>query len=255
MKSSNQTPEEVELQQKEALLQQRQELLTEKELVLSTLQADLHSFEIEYYLKVGEKYVHIDRLQATLDSLLASKTPKDVNAKMRATESSKKAQQSENDAEQYKQLNETRQNKFEATPELKSLYRELAKLLHPDLTLDPEEKQRRHKLMQQINEAYQAGNLKKLTDILEAEKNNPENIKGDDIGSALVRAIRKIAQVEKRISELENEIEQLRKTDLFVLFEVIEREATKGINKLETMAAELDSRISFLQTQIEKANK
>jgi hypothetical protein len=255
MKPSSQTPEEVELRQKEDLLQQRQELLTERELVLSTLQANLHSFEIEYYLKVGEKYVHIDRLQATLDNILASKAPKDVNAKKRAAESNKKAQQSEHDAEQYKQLNETRQNKFEATPELKSLYRELAKLLHPDLTLDPKEKERRHKLMQQINEAYQADDMKKLTEIWEAEKNNPENIKGDDIGSALVRAIRKIAQIEKRIAALEYELQQLRKTDLFVLFETVEKEAAKGIDQLKIMEAELESRITFLQNQIEQVSR
>jgi uncharacterized small protein (DUF1192 family) len=255
MINKKQTPEEIELQQKEEILKQRQEILTERELTLSTLQADLHSFEIEYYLKVGEKYVHIDRLQATLDNILASKAPKDVNANKRAAESNKKAQQSENDAEQYKQLNETKQNKFEATPELKSLYRELAKLLHPDLTLDQKEKERRHKLMQQINGAYQAGDLKKLNDIWEAEKNNPENIKGDDIGSSLVRAIRKIAQVEKRIATLEYELEQLRKTDLFILFEVVEKETAKGNNKLETMAVELESRIAFLQNQIGQTNR
>jgi uncharacterized small protein (DUF1192 family) len=255
MNNKNQTPEEIELQQKEELLQQKQELLTERELALSTLQADLHSFEIEYYIKVGEKYVHLDRLQATLDNILATKMPHDVNAKKRAAESDKKAQQSANDAEQFKQLKEDDKGKFQATPELKSLYRELAKLLHPDLTLDPKEKERRHRLMQQINEAYQAGDLKRLNDIWEAERNNPENIKGDDIGSSLVRAIRKIAQIEKRIAALEYEIEQLRKTDLFVLFEVVEKEAAKGIDQLEVMSAELESRITFLQNQIEQANK
>jgi hypothetical protein len=255
MINAKQTPEEIELQQKEELLQQKQELLTEKELALSTLQADLHSFEIEYYLKVGEKYVHIDRLQATLDNIIASKAPKYINAKKRAAESNKKAQQSENDAEQYKQLNETKQNKFEATPELKSLYRELAKLLHPDLTLDPKEKQRRHKLMQQINEAYQAGDLKRLNDIWEAEKNNPENIKGDDIGSSLIRAIRKIAQIEKRIAELENNIAELHKTDLFVLIEAVQKENESGNDWLAQMSTELASRIIFLQRQIDQANK
>jgi len=121
--------------------------------------------------------------------------------------------------------------------------------LHPDLTLDPKEKERRHRLMQQINEAYQAGDLKRLNDIWEAERNNPENIKGDDIGSSLVRAIRKIAQIEKRIAALEYELEQLRKTDLFVLFEVVEKEAAKGNDKLDVMAQELESRIVFCKTR------
>lgn len=255
MNISKQTPEEIELQQKEELLQQKQEILTERELALSTLQADLHSFEIEYYMKVGEKYVHLDRLQATLDKILAAKMPHDVNAKKRAAESDKKAQQSANDAEQFKQLKEDDKGKFHATPELKSLYRELAKLLHPDLTLDPKEKERRHKLMQQINEAYQAGDLKRLNDIWEAEKNNPENIKGDDIGSVLVRAIRKIAQVEKRILEIDSALDELRKTDLYSLFETVQKEFEKGNDWIEQMSKELESRIAFLQSQIEQANK
>lgn len=254
MINKTQTPEEIELAQKENMLQQKQEILTDRELAFSTLQADLHSFEMEYYLKVGEKYVHIDRLQATLDNIIASKAPRDINAKKRAAESNHKAQQSENDAEQYKQLNETKQNKFEATPELKSLYRELAKLLHPDLTLEPKEKQRRHKLMQQINEAYQAGDLKRLNDIWEAERNNPENIKGDDIGSSLVRAIRKIAQIEKRIMELENNIEELCKTDLYLLFGTVQKEFKKGNDWIEQKSEELESRIAFLQSQIDQAN-
>lgn len=255
MAGIQQTPEEIELCQKEELLQQKQEILTERELTFFTLEADLHSFEIEYYLKVGDKYVHIDRLQATLDNVLASKIPHDASAKKRAVESNQKAQQSANDAEQFKQRHENKQNKFEPTPELRSSYRELAKLLHPDLTLDPKEKERRHKLMQQINEAYQVGDLQKLKDIYETEKNNPENIKGDDIGSSLVRAIRKIAQIEKRIAELENSLNELRKTDLYILFEAVNKEARKGNDLLEKMSIELESRIAFLQKQIEQANK
>ncbi len=256
MKIINQTPEEIELQQKEEAFQQKKEILAERELALSTLQADLHSFEIEYYLNVGEKYVHIDRLQATLDSIIASKMPHDTNAKKRATESNQKAKQSASDAEQFKQLNEKDdKGKFQATPELKSLYRELAKLLHPDLTLDPDEKARRHRLMQQINEAYQAGDLKKLNDIWEAEKNNPENIKGDDIGSSLIRVIRKIAQIEKRIAELEGNISELQKTDLYILLEAVQKKNENGIDWLTQMSTELASHIVFLQNQIDKANK
>lgn len=255
MRSTKKAPEEVELCQKEELLQEKKEILTERELALSTLQADLRSFEIEYYLKVGEKYVQLDKLQATLDNIFASRIPSDLNAKKRAAESKQKAQQSASDAEQFDQRHENKQPKFEATTELKSIFRELAKLLHPDLTLDPNEKERRHRFMQQINEAYQAGDLKRLNDIYDAEKNNPDIIKGDDVGSSLVRIIRKIAQVEKRIVELDRDLDELHKTDLFILFETVKKENQKGNNLLEKMSTELDSRITFLQNQIEQANK
>ena len=255
MDVSTHTPEEIELKQKETLLQQKLDELTEFELSLSTLQADLRSFEVEYYLKVGSKYVQLDRLQATLDVILASKIPSDTKAQKRAAESKAKAEQTAHDAEQFQDVQQNRAQKFQPTDEVKTLYRELAKLLHPDLTLDPNEKERRHGLMQQINEAYQSGNLKKLQDIWEAEKNNPENIKGDDVGSSLVRTIRKIAQAEKRIVAIKEEIEQLHKTDLYILFETVRKETGKGNDLIEKMSADLNSQIIFLQSQIEKVNR
>jgi len=254
MKNIPKSPEEVELKQKEELLRQKQDVLAELELTLSTLQGQLKSFEVEYYLKVGSKYVQVDRLQATLDKILAAKIPFDATAQKRAAESQTKAEQSAHDAEGFSH-NESDRHRPEATPELKALYREAAKLFHPDLTLDSQEKERRHRIMQQINEAYQKGDIEKLQQIFDAEKNNPELIKGDDIGSALVRVIRKIAQVDRRIPEIESAIATLQSTDLFHLLETVKKETEKGIDLLENMANELLPRIAFLERQIEIANK
>jgi hypothetical protein len=254
MKQIHKSPEEVELQQKEELLHKKQEELAELELSLSTIEGQLKSFEVEYYLKVGSKYVQFDQLQATLDKALAAKIPFDTTAQKRAAESQAKAEQSTHDAEGFSH-SESDRHRPEATPELKALYREAAKLFHPDLTLDPGEKERRHHLMQQINESYQRGDIESLHHIFDAEKNNPELIKGDDIGSALVRVIRKIAQVDKRISDIETAIAALQKTDLFQLRETIAKEAEKGIDLLDKIANELLSRIVFLERQIEIANK
>jgi hypothetical protein len=254
MKQIHKSPEEVELQQKEELLLRKQDELAELELSLSTLEGQLKSFEVEYYLKVGSKYVQVDQLQATLDKILAAKIPFDVTAQKRAAESQAKAKQSTHDAESFSD-SESDKHRPEATPELKALYREAAKLFHPDLTLDPGEKERRHHLMQQINEAYQKGDIERLQQIFDAEKNNPDLIKGEDIGSALVRVIRKIAQVDKRIPEIQTAITALQKTDLFHLFEAVEKETKKGIDLLDKLANELLSRIAFLERQIEIANK
>lgn len=254
MKNVRKSPEEIELQQKEELLHQKQDVLAELELTLTTLEGQLKSFEIEYYLKVGSKYVQVDQLQATLDKILAAKIPFDATAQKRAAESQAKAEQSAHDAEGFSH-SESDSHRPEATPELKALYREAAKLFHPDLTLDPDEKERRHHLMQQINEAYQRGDIEKLRQIFDAEKNNPDLIKGDDVGSALVRVIRKIAQANRRISEIESAISTLRSTDLFLLFETVEKEMEKGNDILDNMAKELLSRITFLERQIEIANK
>lgn len=244
------TPEQVELQIKEELLNKKQDSLTELELTLSTLKGDLRSFEKEYYSKVGTKYTSLDNLQATLDKILLSKTPTSKIFQKKAHDSQAKAANSYSNQEDFSNKQKDNPNKFEPTPELKSLYRELAKLLHPDLVLDIDEKARRHKLMQEINEAYQTNDFEKLIQIYEKEKNNPDHIKGEDIGSSLVRVIRKISQIEFRITQIETELEETRKSDLYKLFITIQNEKIKGIDLLEKMQEDLDSQIQFIQDQI-----
>ena len=252
IRHSNLSPEEVELKQKQEILSQKQSILAELELTLTTLQANLKSFEIEYFLKVGSRYVELDELQALLDQILASKKSSDPTAKRKAQESRQRAEESAKDAKQFKGQDENGKQKFKPTTELREIYRELAKLVHPDLTLDPVEKARRHGLMQQINEAYQNGDMAKLEEILDIEKHNPESIKGDDVSALLVKTIRKIAQVEKRIKVLEKELETFRKSDLYILYETVNREREKGKDLLGGMSKELNDRVYFLRQQIER---
>jgi len=247
------TPEEKEFASKRQILSDKEEQLAEKELEFSTLQAELKSFQIEYFTKVGFKYVELDRLQAVLDKLLASRSPSDDHARKTAYESRQRAEQSSREADAFKSISEKTASKFESSAELKSIYRELAKLVHPDLALDQAEKERRHLLMQQVNEAYQAGDIKKLRDILESEKMSPERVKGDDIGSSLVKIIRKIAQIEKRIEVVKLRIAELWKTEMFLLKEKVKAERAIGKDILEQLAKSLDGKISALKTQISKS--
>src|SRR4030042_2886471 len=251
MIKTKQTPEEVELQIKEDLLKTKQESLTELELTLSTLSGDLRSFEIEYYTKVGTKYAQIDRLQATLDKILLSKTPTSKIFQKKAQESQAKADKSFSNQEAFSKSHNENSKKFEATSELKSLYRELAKLLHPDLVLDPVEKKRRHLLMQEINEAYQTNNIEKLIQIYNEERNNPDLIKGEDVGSSLVRIIRKISQIDLRIAQIDEELKTIQKSDLYKLFITIQNEKSKEIDLLDKLQTDLESQIEFIKNQIE----
>src|SRR5439155_16413031 len=88
---------------------------------------------------------------------------------------------------------ESKPNRSES---LRNLYRQAAKLLHPDLTLDGEEKKKRHGLMGEINEAYARGDEERIHAILREWHASPDNVPGDGPGTDLVRVIRKIAQVE-----------------------------------------------------------
>src|SRR5262249_61253837 len=97
---------------------------------------------------------------------------------------------------------------------MRNLYRQAATLLHPDRTLDGEEKEKRRRLMAEVNDAYQRGDEERIRAILRDWHASPESVQGDGPGAELVRIIRKIAQVEKRLKAIAAEMELLRQGEL-----------------------------------------
>ncbi len=83
---------------------------------------------------------------------------------------------------------------------LKKLYRQLARRFHPDLTTDPVERERRNRLMAEINEAYSDRNM----DALQTLAAQPEDAKIDQpIAILQLRQLEQIhTQLSMRIGEL-----------------------------------------------------
>ena len=55
-------------------------------------------------------------------------------------------------------------------------------MIHPDLALDNEERERRHSLMAKLNDAYSAGDQILLNKLVEEYRDSPDLITGDSIG-------------------------------------------------------------------------
>ena len=104
------TPEQEELEKKKAELAALETELAEKELNLVTFQAELSSFENEYMRVIGICYTELDRIEAQIEEYIA--------------------------------LLESGRD-FQPSAELKKLYCQVAKKIHPDLATDDEERQRR----------------------------------------------------------------------------------------------------------------
>ena len=200
------TPEQEELEKKKAELIALETELAEQELHLATFQAELNAFEKEYMRIIGVRYTELDRIEAQIEEYLA--------------------------------LLESTQD-FKPSPELKKLYREVAKKIHPDLATDDEERQRRQDLMAEANIAYENGNIEKLKSILQEWENSPELVEGEGIVFELIRIIRQIAQSRDRLKAILLEITALEQTELFQLkTKVIEAEQV-GQDLLADMADEL----------------
>ena len=213
------TPEQEELERKKAELAELGTELVEKELSLATFQAELNSFENEYMRVIGTRYTELDRIEAEINEYIA--------------------------------LQESNQD-FKPSPELKKLYREVAKKIHPDLATDDEERQRRQKLMVEVNQAYENGNLEQLKAILQDWESSPESLKGEGISFDLIRIIRQIAQSRERLKTIQTEIQLLEQTELGQLRQKILQAKETGQDLLADMANELDEQINDLKEKLKQ---
>jgi hypothetical protein len=203
------SPEEEELQRKKALLAQLEAQLADRELELAALLADLHHFEQHYLRTVGQRYALLDELKAQLAETQARRNPHNDTASDEARKAREQAQDSARAVGDQPDESAS-QPKPARSESLDKLYRQAARLLHPDLTLDPEEKKKRHDLMAEINDAYARGDEERIRAILREWHTAPESVHGDGPGAELVRIIRKIAQVEKRLTIIATELDRAR---------------------------------------------
>ncbi|MGO8748104.1 MAG: hypothetical protein ACLQNE_19190 [Thermoguttaceae bacterium] len=137
------SPEEEELDHKRVELERFQSELAESELQLATLRSELVAFERRYLEVVGSRYAELDRLEAQTAEAIARRDPQNPSARQKADAAQARAQESAEAMGDVGQ--EPSPRGFEPTEELKALYRQAAKELHPDLTTNEEDRARRQR--------------------------------------------------------------------------------------------------------------
>ncbi len=252
------TPEEEELTRKKAHLAALEVQLADRELTLAALLADLHHFERQYLQAVGRRYALLDQLRADIAEARARQSPHSQETRDQARQARSQARESARAAGEG-QADAASPNEAAAPPKpqhsesLDKLYRQAARLLHPDLTLDGDEKARRHRLMAQLNDAYARGDEDAIRAILRDWHASPESVPGDGSGAELVRVIRKIAQVEKRLKAIAAELDGLRQGELFRLKPQVEDARTNGRDLLSDLGQQLDREIAGAQAELKRA--
>jgi hypothetical protein len=216
------SPEDEELNRKKARLAELEAQLADRELELASFLADLVRFEKSYLQKIGRRYAMLDELRAGIAEARAKRNAHRHDAREQARQARSKAQESarvigEQSPGASSPDDEGSSSKPIHSEMLRSLYRQAAKLLHPDLTLDAQEKEKRHRLIAELNEAYARGDEERMRAVLREWHASPESVQGDGPGAELVRVIRKIAQVEKRLKCIASELDRLHQGQLFKL--------------------------------------
>lgn len=240
-------PEEDELARKKAELSELQSRLADQELALTALRSELTGFERAYLRTVGARYAELDEIEAQIAEQRARLRP-DKTVRDAATHARERASASRNSVAKA-EVEPPRGSKSQA---LRSLYREVAKRIHPDLATDPLDRARREQFMADANRAYEQGDEARLRAILTEYEASPESVKGDGTAAELVRVIRKIAQVKKRLTKIDQELAELRNSELFVLKAKVDRATASGMDLLKEMAEDLDAEIAISRERLKK---
>lgn len=248
---STRTPEEKELESKEAQFAALEAQLVQRELDLNTLQASLSSFEQRYLRLIGAKWAKYDEVEARIAEITQLLNPQDSAARQYAKAARSQADETAQTCSGFSGTPDTEEQPFRADDNLKALYRQVAKKVHPDLATNDSDRTKRTQIMAEANAAYRDGNTALLTELLIQWEQSPDNVQGDGVGSRLIRMIRQIAQVEARLEQVEEEIRLTEQTELYVLFKKTEEAAITGFDLLAAMAAEIDEKIQAKLHQLD----
>jgi hypothetical protein len=241
-----QTPEEMELVRKREELAAIRTVLADRELELADVRAQLRSFEGRYLREVGILYAELDEWVARIAELEASLS-KSVDARNQATQARKQAEETRAAA----QGEASKSQDFKPSVDLKNLFREVAKRIHPDFAKDDIDRERRTELMAEANQAYLDGDSEALRHILNGYNESSEAVLGEGIGAELVRIIRQIHQARQNIESIEKSIAKLNSTELAALRTDTVVAEQEGRNLLAEIETKVRARLSVLQKRYE----
>ncbi len=243
------SPEEEELRRRRQLCAQLERKLAETEELYKQLQEELRNLQRRYLKIVGPRLVELDEAEAELAEAIARRRPRDQRAQAAARRARRKAQNSRAALDATMGLAEPPVPPPRPAS-LKKLYRDVARRLHPDFSVDERDRQLREWFMAEANRAYQAGDEMKLRSLVDDYQCNVETVAAEGPAGELVRAIRRFTWLKRRLSRLDCAIRLMLRSDLYRLRMKMDRSSREGRDFLLETAVQLDRQIAQLRERL-----
>ena len=241
------TPEEIELARQRRELAAVREALAARERELGHLRDQLFSFEGRYIRQVGVLYRQLEEWEERIAELLVSReSPEDRAEKVH------KAQEAAIAAEIDAMVAESKDDaQQEPALDLKALFRELAKRIHPDFATDHHDERHRTRLMAQANEALRREDAAALQRMLNGHDpsiglSNPAAVKAE-----LQRVRKLILEVQQDTAAAVSEKDALAQSEMAKLRDSTLAAALQGRDLLAELAARVKGRIGMAMRRFE----
>jgi hypothetical protein len=220
--------------------------LAEREADIALIRGQLKVFEVRYLQRVGVLYAELDEIAARITEREVDLYDSD-SARRRAQEARQRAQETHEAAFGADREPE----EFDPSPSLKTLFREVAKRIHPDFTSDEAEQKHFTLLMTRANHAYSCGDAETLQRLLDDHLEVNASVADEGDGLALLRLVRQIQHVERDIAALDREQQTLLGSEIGQLYTDAEAASHEDRDLLAELGASLRERIADAQYRLE----
>jgi DNA repair exonuclease SbcCD ATPase subunit len=238
------SPEEAELPQRRAELDALREELAERDQELARLRGQLHHFEGRYIRQVGVLYIQLDEWETRITRLRVSGESMEDTERL-LKEAMKKASSRPDGASE----SQPAEPKVSATHDLRALFRELAKRIHPDFARDAADERHRTQLMAQANDAL----LRNDPDLLHRMLHG-HDLPHDHTASPaaeLARTHQLLEHLQTDLATLDAELRALRGSEMADLRSRTAEAALAGRDLLAELAAQVKGRIGIAMRRYE----
>jgi hypothetical protein len=137
------------------------------------------------------------------------------------------------------------------TDDLKKLFREAAKRLHPDL-FDRNSDAREHAeaFMKRLNAAYRAGDAQAMVDLLRQWEASPMSTLPDDDAARASRAAREVKALRVAVAEAQERLAAARSSQIAGLMEQVMSAAAAGGDLMAEMRADAVAALTAAQARL-----
>jgi hypothetical protein len=140
-------------------------------------------------------------------------------------------------------------NRAVPSSDLKKIFRNLARTIHPDLALDEPARWRRHSLMAEANRAYAEQDEDRLRLILAAWERSPDAVLVDAEADE-ERIARRIGAIETRLLQIDSELADLGRSAISELKTKVDDARRKGWDLLAEMVLEVKREVGRTRARL-----
>ncbi len=257
----SQYPEEREYLRYLGEIDLRKRRVAELRLDLEVTHERLGQFNTEYHARVGALYVELDKINLSMAEYEyrirtiehnGEVALEDVEQRTREQffdqrEHIHHGEEETTDYERrYHQDRQRQQLDDQSQALLRSLYRDLAKRLHPDLARTDEERIQREAIMRRVNAAFHDRDIQSLQSIgMETVSDDPV-FEALSIGEKLVWAIREVSRLDEVIAATTEDIDVLMGSELAKLW----KRQSEGENVIERLERRVRQDIERTREQL-----